>query len=129
MGAGHAGYLSLIDNGFSRSVDLKNRNRLVLLTTITDDMAIASLANIGGNSLPVKGEQRPVRYLQDMIEIWAHCLMTNHVHLIVKPEKKSNLSKAIGEVHRRYTQIFNFRENWKGYLWQGGCASYPMDKS
>jgi len=44
------------------------------------------------------------------IEIWAYCLMTNHVHLIVKPKKKSNLGKAIGEVHRRYTRMINLRE-------------------
>jgi putative transposase len=65
----------------------------------------------------------------ESIEIWAYCLMTNHVHLIVKPKKKSNLGKAIGEVHRRYTRMINLRENWKGYLWQGRFASYPMDKN
>ncbi|MDJ0805249.1 MAG: transposase [Gammaproteobacteria bacterium] len=64
----------------------------------------------------------------EKVEIWAYCLMTNHVHLIVKPGKKSNLGKAIGEVHRRYTRMINFRENWKGYLWQGRFASYPMEK-
>ncbi len=66
---------------------------------------------------------------QERIEIWAYCLMTNHVHLIVKPSRQSNLGKAIGEIHRRYTRMINFRENWKGYLWQGRFASYPMDKS
>ncbi len=64
----------------------------------------------------------------ESIEIWAYCLMTNHVHLIVKPKKKSNLGKTIGEVHRRYTRAINLRENWKGYLWQGRFSSYPMDK-
>ena len=63
------------------------------------------------------------------IEIWGYCLMTNHVHLIVMPKEKSNLGKAIGEVHRRYTRMINLRENWKGYLWQGRFASYPMDES
>jgi putative transposase len=43
--------------------------------------------------------------------------MTNHVHLILKPNKQSNLGKAIGETHRRYTRMINFREHWKGYLW------------
>jgi putative transposase len=66
---------------------------------------------------------------KEKLDIWAYCLMTNHVHLIVKPEKTSNLSKAIGETHRRYTRMINFRENWRGYLWQGRFASYPMDKS
>ena len=63
------------------------------------------------------------------IEIWAYCLMTNHVHLIVKPDKGSNLGRGIGEVHRRYTRMINFRENWRGYLWQGRFASYPMHES
>lgn len=66
---------------------------------------------------------------QEKIEIWADCLMTNHVHLIVKPGKKSKLSRVIGETHRRYTRMINFRENWKGYLWRGRFASYPMGKN
>lgn len=65
----------------------------------------------------------------EQIEIWAYCLMSNHVHLIVKPEAESSLSKAIGETHRRYTCMINRRENWKGYLWQGRFASFPMDES
>ena len=62
------------------------------------------------------------------IEIWAYCLMTNHVHLILKPGQDSNLSKAIAETHRRYTRMINIRENWRGYLWQGRFSSYPMDQ-
>ena len=46
------------------------------------------------------------------MEIWAYCLMTNHVHLIVMPKKKSNLGKAIAEVHRRYTRMIKFRAHW-----------------
>ncbi len=32
-------------------------------------------------------------------------------------------------MHRRYTRMINFREHWKGYLWQGRFASYPMNES
>ncbi len=35
--------------------------------------------------------------------------------------------KAIGEAHRRYTRMINFRKKWRGYLWQGRFASFPMD--
>lgn len=66
---------------------------------------------------------------KERVEIWAYCLMTNHVHLIVKPEGLSNLAKAIGEPHRRYTQMINQREGWKGFLWQGRFASFPMDEA
>ena len=65
---------------------------------------------------------------KESVEIWAYCLMTNHVHLIVKPDTRSNLSRAIGETHRRYTCRINFREKWRGYLWQGRFASFPMDE-
>ena len=44
----------------------------------------------------------------EAIEIWAYCLMTNHVHLIVMPSGNSNLARAIGETHRRYTRMINF---------------------
>src|SRR3989338_246305 len=61
------------------------------------------------------------------VEIWAYCLMPNHVHLITVPDKEDSLAKAIGEAHRRYTRYINFREGWRGHLWQGCFASYPMD--
>lgn len=61
------------------------------------------------------------------IEIWAYCLMDNHVHLITVPQESESLAGAIGEVHRRYTRHINFREGWRGYLWQGRFMSYPMD--
>ncbi|MDQ7050397.1 MAG: transposase [Enterobacterales bacterium] len=65
---------------------------------------------------------------QQSVEVWSYCLMTNHVHLILVPRENANLSKAIAEVHRRYTRMINFREQWRGYLWQGRFASYPMQK-
>ncbi len=52
------------------------------------------------------------------IDIWAYWLMTNPIHLIVLPKKRSNLGKAIADVHRRYTRAINARAHWQGYLWQ-----------
>jgi putative transposase len=63
------------------------------------------------------------------VEIWAYCLMPNHVHLIAVPKSKNGLCRAIGEAHRRYTRHINFRENWRGYLWQGRFASFVMDEN
>ncbi len=62
------------------------------------------------------------------VEIWAYCLMPNHVHLIATPETVEGLRRAIGEAHRRYTRHVNRREDWRGYLWQGRFASFPMDE-
>ena len=61
------------------------------------------------------------------VEVWAYCLMPNHVHLVVVPESESALRAAIGEAHRRYSRAVNLREGWRGHLWQGRFASYPMD--
>ncbi len=62
------------------------------------------------------------------VEIWCCCLMPNHVHLIVTPDAAVGLGRAIGEAHRRYTRMINLREGWRGYLWQGRFASFPMDE-
>lgn len=35
--------------------------------------------------------------------------------------------KVFSEVHRRYSRMVNFREGWRGHLWQGRYFSYPMD--
>ena len=65
---------------------------------------------------------------EEGVAIWAYCVMPNHVHLIAVPQTKQALRRAIGEAHRRYTRRINFRENWRGYLWQGRFASFVMDE-
>jgi putative transposase len=62
------------------------------------------------------------------VDIWAYCLMPNHVHLILVPKTEEALSTAISEIHRRYTRHVNFREGWRGHLWQGRFSSFPMDE-
>ncbi len=61
-------------------------------------------------------------------EVWAYCLMPNHVHLVMVPGHADGLREAIGEAHRRYTRRINFRENWRGHLWQERFHSFPMDE-
>ena len=38
------------------------------------------------------------------VEVWAYCLMPNHVHLILTPGDEDGLRRALGEAHRRYTR-------------------------
>ena len=61
------------------------------------------------------------------VEVWAYCLMPNHVHLIAVPPSEEGLRQAMGDAHRRYTRRVNFREGWRGHLWQGRFASYPLE--
>ena len=48
------------------------------------------------------------------MDIWAYCLMPNHIHLIGVPSEKDNLILAIGEAHRRYARRINSREAGRG---------------
>jgi putative transposase len=65
---------------------------------------------------------------EEGVAIWSYCLMPNHSHLIAVPSSEDGLRWAIGESHRRYTRRVNFREGWRGCLWQGRFASFVMDE-
>ncbi len=61
-------------------------------------------------------------------EVWAWCLMPNHVHLIVVPRDEDGLRKTVANVHRRYARLINSRNKWTGHLWQGRFSSVVMDE-
>jgi putative transposase len=63
------------------------------------------------------------------VTIWAYCLMPNHVHLIVVPERTDSLARLFSQVHRRYTRYINAREDWRGHLWQERFHSFVMDEN
>ena len=65
--------------------------------------------------------------LEESLEIHAYCLMDNHVHLLVVPNKEDSLRKVIGETHRLYTRMINFRKNVRGHLFQERFFSCPLD--
>jgi putative transposase len=61
------------------------------------------------------------------VEVWAYCLMPNHVHLVLTPSTPEGLARAIGETHRRYTRFVNARARWTGHLFQDRFASAALD--
>lgn len=61
-------------------------------------------------------------------EIWAYCLMPNHVHLVMVPSEEDGLRGVLGEAQRRYIRYINFREGWCGHLWQERFHSFVMDE-
>jgi putative transposase len=62
------------------------------------------------------------------INIWAYCLMDNHIHLIAVPKQSESLESGVGEAHRKYSRMINLREHWKGHLWQERFFSCPLDR-
>ena len=62
-------------------------------------------------------------------QVWAYCLMPNHVHIVLTPEDDQGLSRTFGELHRRYTGFINARRRTTGHLWQGRFGSVAMDEA
>ena len=61
-------------------------------------------------------------------EIWACCLVPNHVHLIVIPSDEDGLPATFAEAHRRYTGAINARFHWTDHLFQGRFGAVVMDE-
>lgn len=65
---------------------------------------------------------------QSGTKVWAYCLVPNHVHPVMVPSEEDGLRSVLGDVHRRYTRHINFREGWRGHLWQERFNSFTMDE-
>jgi putative transposase len=63
------------------------------------------------------------------IHFWGYCLMDNHVHFIAVPDRKESFAEGFADAHKRYTRRINFREKWRGYLWEGRFKSYPLGET
>ena len=63
-------------------------------------------------------------------KVYAYCLMTNHVHLIVDPgEDERNLALLMKRVAGRQTRYVNKIEKCTGSLWEGRYKSSPISTS
>ena len=60
--------------------------------------------------------------------ILAYCLMNNHVHLLLKPQKEEALYKAMQGVTLCYTQHINRKYQRTGRLWESRYHSCIVDK-
>lgn len=69
------------------------------------------------------------RLLQKSLAIWAYCLMSNHVHFIAVPSEINSLARSFSEAHVRHTRRINYREGWKGHLWQSRFGSSVLDEN
>lgn len=63
---------------------------------------------------------------QHAFQIHAFCFMTNHIHLILEPNR-SSLQDCVHAFSFRYAQYFNRRYKRKGYLFQGRFRSILVE--
>ncbi len=75
-----------------------------------------------------------LRFLRDNhqeagVSILAYCLMTNHVHLIVRPEFEDSLSALFRRVQGHYARYINLKNGRSGHLWQNRYYSCVLSQT
>lgn len=58
------------------------------------------------------------------LQIWAYCLMDNHIHLLAAPETDTALSRGIGLTNHQY---LNRKLNQSGRIWQNRFFSCVVE--
>lgn len=61
------------------------------------------------------------------LQIWAYCLMSNHIHLLAVPETESSLARGIGLTNQVYTQYLNRKLHQSGRIWQNRFFSCVVE--
>ena len=62
------------------------------------------------------------------LAVWAYCLMTNHVHLIVSGGRSNSLARTMGCTHGLFARRQNRLHKWSGHLWANRFFSTPLDE-
>ncbi len=60
--------------------------------------------------------------------LYAYVLMTNHVHLLMEPEKDGDLGRFMQSVGRRYVRDINATYHRSGTLWEGRFRSAVVSR-
>ena len=64
---------------------------------------------------------------QHQLDLWAYCLMPNHIHLLVVPHVSEDLARGIGLTNQSYTRYINRKYLRSGRIWQNRFYSCIVD--
>ena len=56
-------------------------------------------------------------------KIFAYCLMTNHIHLLLKTSLEGTISQIMKAITIAHTRHYHFKYNTSGHIWQGRFKS------
>ncbi len=62
------------------------------------------------------------------VTLIGYCLMGNHVHLALIPEKETSLANGVGHLHNDFARWQNIQCNRSGHLWQNRFYSCPVEE-
>ena len=93
---------------------------------------IYHILNRGNNRQVVFIEDKDyLRYLEILkrykekfqFKIFAYCLMTNHIHLILQISDKATISKIMQSITIAHTRYYHYTYHSSGHVWQGRFRS------
>jgi putative transposase len=61
------------------------------------------------------------------LRVWGYCLMSNHVHFVVVPEREHSLARVFGRTHSDYARYANLVRHRCGHFWQARFYSCALD--
>jgi putative transposase len=112
---------------------LFSMSRLARSTIIGYPHQVTQSGNYGQNVFEEEADfSSYLRWLQEYscrysIEIWAYCLMRNHVHFVCVPLVQGALAHGFNTLHMRYAQYFHGKKRLSGHLWKGRFLSCILD--
>ncbi len=95
------------------------------------------IMNRGNNQMSIfMCEEDYLFYLQKLSELkfehpfdlFHYCLMTNHVHLLIKTQSKTDFSNFSKRLNLSYSAYYQRNYGFSGYFWQGRFKSQLIGK-
>jgi len=105
----------IIATGYPHHITQRGNNRSIVF--FDDEDRFTYLKLLAGYSL------------KHDFQIWAYCLMNNHVHLLAVPETETSLARGIGLTNQVYTQYLNRKLNQSGRIWQNRFYSCIVENN
>lgn len=65
---------------------------------------------------------------REAVELHAYCLMPNHFHLLLVPQKEESLSHLMQWVMTSHVRYYHKKNKTSGHIWQGRYKSFIVQK-
>lgn len=65
---------------------------------------------------------------KEKVAIHAYCLMPNHFHLLLSPEREGSLSRMMQWVMTSHVRYYHRKNKTSGHVWQGRYKSFIVEK-
>jgi putative transposase len=110
--------------------------RLARLTFVGYPHHVAQRGNAGRSIFETEADFR--RYLDWLkvyvhrysVDVWAYCLMPDHVHYVCVPRREGLMARAFNTIHMRYAQYCNTSKAFGGgQVWRPRFMSCVLDKA